>query len=174
MKVDNEVLDVIFLYFHPWQSHTCYAIRCKPHICFKSCFVHFQYLCSLQHIFTVTILISGQSGASFQPDQFAAKLWEDVYFNHAKWVVCHNYVPTCSTSTIRRTFSRKQPVLDAQRSFVEFILEPLYKIFAQTIGDADTTLPRTLTELGMNTTVCWIWPALLHCVLFCDCVHIKF
>jgi len=54
-----------------------------------------------------------------------------------------------TTHTIRRTFSRKQPVLDAQRSFVEFILEPLYKIFAQTVGDADTTLPRTLAELGM-------------------------
>ena len=53
-----------------------------------------------------------------------------------------------STPTIRRTFSRKQPVLDAQRSFVEFILEPLYKIFAQTIGDADTTLPRTQNSVG--------------------------
>ena len=48
----------------------------------------------------------------------------------------------------RRTFSRKQEILDHPRSFVEFILEPLYKIFAQTVGDADTTLPKTLEELG--------------------------
>ena len=48
----------------------------------------------------------------------------------------------------RRTFSRKQEILDHPRSFVEFILEPLYKIFAQTVGDADTTLPKTLAELG--------------------------
>ena len=50
--------------------------------------------------------------------------------------------------TFRRTFSRKQEILDHPRTFVEFILEPLYKIFAQTVGDADTTLPKTLEELG--------------------------
>ena len=38
--------------------------------------------------------------------------------------------------------------MDYPRSFVEFILEPLYKILAQTVGDADTTLPKTLAELG--------------------------
>ena len=53
----------------------------------------------------------------------------------------------------RRTFSRKQEILDHPRSFVEFILEPLYKIFAQTVGDADTTLPKTLEELGTVETL---------------------
>lgn len=52
----------------------------------------------------------------------------------------------------RRTFSRKSPYVDAPRSFVEFILEPLYKIFAQTVGDVDTTLPQTLDELGVALT----------------------
>lgn len=52
----------------------------------------------------------------------------------------------------RRTFSRKQPIPDAPRTFVEFILEPLYKIFAQTVGDVDTTLPQTLDELGIYLT----------------------
>ncbi len=42
----------------------------------------------------------------------------------------------------RRTFTRKPPSVDAARSFVEFLLEPLYKIFAQTVGDVDTTLPQ--------------------------------
>lgn len=60
-------------------------------------------------------------------------------------VYCVRYI-LCA---FRRTFSRKQEILDHPRSFVEFILEPLYKIFAQTIGDADTTLPKTLEELGM-------------------------
>lgn len=45
-----------------------------------------------------------------------AWLWGDVYFN-AK----------------TRRFTKKQPHASAQRSFVEFILEPLYKIFAQVI-----------------------------------------
>ena len=53
------------------------------------------------------------------------------------------------SSIYRRTFSRKALSLDAQRSFVEFILEPLYKIFAQTVGDVDTTLPQVLEELGI-------------------------
>lgn len=39
--------------------------------------------------------------------------------------------------------------MDAPRSFVEFLLEPLYKLFAQTVGDVDTTLPQTLDELGV-------------------------
>ena len=158
----------MFFYFHPKLTLPyilCYSLQCSsfngPYICFKPYFVEFNQLVSYYIL-----------GASFQPDQFAAKLWGDVYFSHAKWVVCHNYVSTCITFAIRRTFSRKQPVLDAQRSFVEFILEPLYKIFAQTIGDADTTLPRTLAELGMNTTVCWMWPALLHFVLvYYSCLH---
>lgn len=42
--------------------------------------------------------------------------------------------------------------MDAPRSFVEFILEPLYKIFSQTVGDVDTTLPQTLDELGIVLT----------------------
>ena len=48
----------------------------------------------------------------------------------------------------RRTFTRKPPGGDAHRTFVQFILEPLYKLFAQTVGDVDTTLSQTLDELG--------------------------
>lgn len=38
--------------------------------------------------------------------------------------------------------------MDSQRSFVEFILEPLYKLCSQVVGDVDTTLPQVLDELG--------------------------
>ncbi|XP_039765866.1 116 kDa U5 small nuclear ribonucleoprotein component [Pararge aegeria] len=65
----------------------------------------------------------------------AAWLWGDVYFN-AK----------------TRRFTKKQPHASAQRSFVEFILEPLYKIFAQVVGDVDDTLPAVLSELGIKLT----------------------
>lgn len=34
----------------------------------------------------------------------------------------------------RRKFSKKAPFSTSQRSFVEFILEPLYKIFAQVMS----------------------------------------
>uniref|UniRef100_A0A8C0DP40 116 kDa U5 small nuclear ribonucleoprotein component n=1 Tax=Balaenoptera musculus TaxID=9771 RepID=A0A8C0DP40_BALMU len=53
---------------------------------------------------------------------------------------------------IRRKFTKKAPTSSSQRSFVEFILEPLYKILAQVVGDVDTSLPRTLDELGIHLT----------------------
>ena len=36
--------------------------------------------------------------------------------------------------TFRRKFTRKAPLSTSQRSFVEFILEPLYKIFSQVMN----------------------------------------
>lgn len=57
-------------------------------------------------------------------NEFAKRLWGDIYFNSKT-----------------RKFTKKPPHNTAQRSFIEFILEPLYKIFAQVVGDVDTTLP---------------------------------
>ena len=39
----------------------------------------------------------------------------------------------------RRRFTKKAPSSASQRSFVEFILEPLYKIFAQVWTNASST-----------------------------------
>ncbi|KAL4719058.1 hypothetical protein ACJJTC_015397 [Scirpophaga incertulas] len=75
------------------------------------------------------------AGGGVRAPDVAAWLWGDVYFN-AK----------------TRRFSKKQPHASAQRSFVEFILEPLYKIFAQVVGDVDDTLPAVLSELGIKLT----------------------
>ncbi|XP_035780282.1 116 kDa U5 small nuclear ribonucleoprotein component-like [Anopheles albimanus] len=68
-------------------------------------------------------------------NEFAKRLWGDMYF-HSK----------------SRKFTRKPPHSSAQRSFVEFVLEPLYKLFAQVVGDVDTTLADTLTELNIPVT----------------------
>ncbi|KAM3957003.1 116 kDa U5 small nuclear ribonucleoprotein component [Aphomia sociella] len=78
---------------------------------------------------------SAQQGPALRPRDMASWLWGDVYFN-AK----------------TRRFTKKQPHASAQRSFVEFILEPLYKIFAQVVGDVDDTLPAVLAELGIKLT----------------------
>uniref|UniRef100_A0A1B6HIK8 116 kDa U5 small nuclear ribonucleoprotein component n=2 Tax=Cicadellinae TaxID=33370 RepID=A0A1B6HIK8_9HEMI len=67
--------------------------------------------------------------------EFARRLWGDIYFNSKT-----------------RKFSKKPPHGSAQRSFVEFILEPLYKLFAQVVGDVDSTLPAALDELGIHLT----------------------
>lgn len=50
----------------------------------------------------------------------------------------------------RRKFETKPPSSTAQRTFVDFVLEPLYKIFAQTVGDVDTSLPILCTELDIS------------------------
>ncbi|KAH8347169.1 hypothetical protein KR059_006083 [Drosophila kikkawai] len=66
---------------------------------------------------------------------FAKRLWGDMYFNSKT-----------------RKFSKKQPHNSAQRSFVEFILEPMYKLIAQVVGDVDTTLSDTLAELNVRVS----------------------
>lgn len=53
-------------------------------------------------------------GGGFPPKELARRLWGDMYF-----------------MSTRRTFVKKPPHPNAQRTFVEFILEPLYKIFSQ-------------------------------------------
>jgi len=67
--------------------------------------------------------------------EFARRLWGDMYFN-AK----------------TRKFTRKPPHGSAQRSFVEFILEPLYKMLAQVVGDVDVSLPMLCQQLGIRVT----------------------
>jgi U5 small nuclear ribonucleoprotein component len=76
-------------------------------------------------------------GVPFDVAQFTARLWGDVYF-HAK----------------TREFVKKPTSATQQRTFVELGLEPLYKIFSQTVGDVDSTLDLgvrlSTTELKVN------------------------
>lgn len=64
--------------------------------------------------------------------EFSKRLWGDQYFNPKT-----------------RKFTKKAQTSASQRSFVEFILEPMYKLFAQVVGDVDSTLPGVLDELGI-------------------------
>lgn len=68
-------------------------------------------------------------------NEFAKRLWGDIYFNPKT-----------------HKFTKKPPSSNSQRSFVEFVLEPLYKILSQVVGDVDTSLPRVLDELGIHLT----------------------
>ncbi|KHJ90258.1 hypothetical protein OESDEN_09902 [Oesophagostomum dentatum] len=67
--------------------------------------------------------------------EFARRLWGDIYFDKNT-----------------RKFSKKPPTPNAHRTFVEFILEPLYKIFSQVVGDVDTCLPHMMSELNIKLT----------------------
>nr|CAG4649929.1 EOG090X00RJ [Sida crystallina] len=80
-------------------------------------------------------LYSDTYGSDINDNELARRLWGDIYYNSKA-----------------RKFTKKPPHSSAQRSFVEFILEPLYKIFAQVVGDVDSTLPRLLDELGIRLT----------------------
>ena len=65
-------------------------------------------------------------------DEFARRLWGDVYFNPKK-----------------RTFTRKPIEEGAKRSFVNFVLEPIYKIFSHTISESPEDLKVMLEKLGI-------------------------
>ncbi|RKP04912.1 P-loop containing nucleoside triphosphate hydrolase protein [Thamnocephalis sphaerospora] len=66
-------------------------------------------------------------------DDFGRRLWGDVYFNPSK-----------------RSFSRKPIDQGAKRSFVHFILEPLFKIYAHTVGEQPAKLKSFLQSVGIK------------------------
>lgn len=72
-------------------------------------------------------------GIPFDANKFASRLWGDYYFD-----------PNT------RGFKRKQPSSGVERSFVQFVLEPLYKIYSQVIGEHKKSVEQTLAELGVT------------------------
>ena len=74
-------------------------------------------------------------GGGFNSKEFAKRLWGDQYFDQEK-----------------RTFSKKPVTADTSRTFIQFILEPLYKIFSIIAGDVDTKLWDLTSELGIKLT----------------------
>ncbi|CAE6469165.1 unnamed protein product [Rhizoctonia solani] len=65
-------------------------------------------------------------------EEFSRRLWGDVYFDESS-----------------RKFGRKAGT-DAKRSFVHFILEPVYKIYSQTLSADREDLKSTLAGLGIT------------------------
>ena len=63
---------------------------------------------------------------------FSVRLWGDIFFNPQ-----------------RRSFTRKGVEERSKRSFVHFILEPLYKLYAHTISESPDDLKETLGSLGI-------------------------
>ncbi|KAK6949530.1 hypothetical protein Daesc_009613 [Daldinia eschscholtzii] len=67
-------------------------------------------------------------------EEFAKRLWGDIYFNPKK-----------------RSFSRKPLPGEerAKRSFIHFVLEPIYKVFSHTISQSPEELKGVLATLGI-------------------------
>lgn len=76
--------------------------------------------------------IYSDSFGGVNTEEFAKRLWGDLYFD-----------PT------DRKFKRRPPSEKTPRSFVHFVLEPLYKIYSQVVGEDQPQLQRTLDELGV-------------------------
>ncbi|CAK7338532.1 unnamed protein product [Dovyalis caffra] len=72
-------------------------------------------------------------GIPFDADKFASRLWGDMYYHPED-----------------RTFKKKPPASGAERSFVQFVLEPLYKIYSQVIGEHKKSVEATLAEFGVT------------------------
>ncbi|KAI9662467.1 MAG: hypothetical protein M1821_008634 [Bathelium mastoideum] len=64
--------------------------------------------------------------------QFSVRLWGDIFFNPRS-----------------RKFSRKPLEEGSKRSFVNFVLEPIYKLYSHTISESPEDLKDTLAQLGV-------------------------
>ena len=65
--------------------------------------------------------------------EFARRLWGDIFYN-----------PT------RRSFTRKGVEERSKRSFVNFVLEPIYKLYSHTLSESPEDLKDTLGSLGIT------------------------
>ncbi|EON64193.1 elongation factor EF-2 [Coniosporium apollinis CBS 100218] len=66
-------------------------------------------------------------------DDFALRLWGDIFFNPRS-----------------RKFTRKAMEDGSKRSFVNFVLEPIYKLYSHTISESPEDLKDTLATLGIH------------------------
>ncbi|KAI2616086.1 P-loop containing nucleoside triphosphate hydrolase protein [Hypoxylon sp. NC1633] len=75
------------------------------------------------------------SFAGVNTEELAKRLWGDIYYNPKK-----------------RTFSRKPLPGEehAKRSFIHFVLEPIYKVFSHTISQSPDDLKGILATLGIT------------------------
>ena len=63
---------------------------------------------------------------------FSVRLWGDIFFNPK-----------------RRSFTRKGVEEKSKRTFVHFVLEPIYKLYSHTISESPQDLKATLKTLGI-------------------------
>lgn len=76
------------------------------------------------------------TNGELSPEAFGKRLWGDIYFNPKD-----------------RTFQKKPPSSSnktSKRTFVEFIMEPLYKLFSEIVAPDEKTLPSTLGSVGIH------------------------
>ncbi|KKK23791.1 hypothetical protein AOCH_000290 [Aspergillus ochraceoroseus] len=68
-----------------------------------------------------------------ETSDFALRLWGDIFFNPKS-----------------RKFTRKGVEENSKRSFVKFVLEPIYKLYSHTISESPEDLKETLASVGIS------------------------
>lgn len=56
----------------------------------------------------------------------------------------------CRYDGENRKFKRRNPGGGLQRTFVQYVLEPIYKVYAQCVGEQKEDLKETLAEIGVH------------------------
>ena len=80
-----------------------------------------------------TMYAESYPNAQFDAAEFSKRLWGDIFFNPGS-----------------RKFTRKAVEERAKRSFVHFVMEPIYKLYSHTISESPDDLKKTLAELGIS------------------------
>ncbi len=74
-----------------------------------------------------------ESYSDINARELSVRLWGDIFFNPK-----------------RRSFTRKGTEEGSKRTFVKFVLEPIYKLYSHTIGESPEDLKATLATLGIQ------------------------
>ena len=98
-------------------------------VCFASATAGWSF--TLQSFARLYLKLHGADNTDV--DKFASRLWGDMYYHPDD-----------------RSFRRKPPASGGERSFVQFVLEPLYKIYSQVIGEHKKSVEATLAEFGVT------------------------
>lgn len=92
---------------------------------------------SMEWCFTLpsfaTMYAENYPSAEFDVQEFSKRLWGDIYYNPGS-----------------RKFTRKGVEDRSKRSFVHFVLEPIYKLYSHTLSESPSDLKKTLGSLGIS------------------------
>ena len=109
----------------------------KGNVCFASSW--FSWSFTLQSF----AKIYSDYHQTFDYKDFAEKLWGDIYWNNNDQTFIHKKGKNDNNHLSNSGISKK-------RTFVQFILEPLYKIYAHTLGSDPQKLFPLFQELGIS------------------------
>ena len=86
------------------------------------------------------VMSPGQLGENLTVDEFAKRLWGDCYLDPIKRTF-HSSIRDCTPDPNGHTL---------KRTFIQFFLEPLYKLYAICIGEEGKDVDRLLRSVGVH------------------------